>query len=125
MKYFSKDRLPEFYETLAYHYLRGTSKLKAVEYLAKSGEKCLRRYSLEEAHQYFSDAYNCIVEIEPKNNEINEALINLLNSWAVVNYYRGEFKNFIELADRHAQLADSIANQSVRSLYYGWVGFCL
>jgi predicted ATPase/class 3 adenylate cyclase len=118
-----QDRLPEFFETLAYHYVRGTSKLKAVEYLAKSGEKCLRRYSLEEAHQYYSDAYNCIVEIEPKNNEINEALINLLNNWAVVNYYRGEFKNFIELADRHAELADSIANQSVRSLYYGWVGF--
>ena len=118
-----QDRLPEFFETLAYHYLRGTSKLKAVEYLVKSGEKSLRRYSLEEAHQYFSDAYNCVVKIEPKNDEINEALINLINNWAAVNYYRGDFKNFLKIADRHAGLADSINNQSVRSLYYGWVGF--
>jgi len=119
-----KHRLSEFFETLAYHYLRGTSKLKAVEYLRKSGEKCLKRYSLEEADQYFNDAYICIAEIDPKNNDTNEALINLLNNWAVVNYYRGEFKKFIEIADRHAELADSITNQSMRSLYYGWVGFC-
>ena len=118
-----QDRLPEFFETLSYHYVRGISKLKAVEYLSKSGEKCLRRYALEEAQQYFSDAYNCIVKMEPKNSVTNVALINLLNNWAAVNYYRGEFKNYIELAGRHAEIADSIANQSVRSMYYGWVGF--
>jgi class 3 adenylate cyclase/tetratricopeptide (TPR) repeat protein len=118
-----QDRLPEFFETLAYHYMRGTSNLKAVEYLTKSGEKSLRRYSLEEAHQYFSDAYNCVVTIEPKNNEINEALINLINNWAAVNYYRGEFTNFLKIAGRHAELADSIKNQFIKSLYYGWVGF--
>ena len=29
------DRLPEFYETLAYHYRQGQSLLKAVDYLTK------------------------------------------------------------------------------------------
>ena len=35
------ERLPEFYETLAYHYTQGRSVDKAVEYLMKSGEKSL------------------------------------------------------------------------------------
>ena len=32
-------------------------KSKAVDYLLKSGEKCLERYAAEEAHQYFGKAY--------------------------------------------------------------------
>jgi len=36
------ERLPEFYETLAYHYTQGRSVDKAVDYLMKSGGKaCL------------------------------------------------------------------------------------
>ena len=52
-----KDRLTEFHETLAFHYARGESQIKAVDYLLKSGEKCLERYAAEEAHQYFGKAY--------------------------------------------------------------------
>jgi len=36
-----KDRLAEFNETLAYHFARGQSGTKAVDYLVKSGEKSL------------------------------------------------------------------------------------
>ena len=45
-----RDRLPEFYETLAFHFARGQSVVKAVDYLVKSGEKSLARYAVEEAH---------------------------------------------------------------------------
>ena len=38
-----KDRLPEFYETLAFHFGKGRSVIKAVDYLVKSGEKSLAR----------------------------------------------------------------------------------
>ena len=34
-----EDRLPEYYEALAYHFQRGQSVDKAVDYLAKSGKK--------------------------------------------------------------------------------------
>ena len=54
---FFKDRLPEFHETLAFHFARGQSVTKAVDYLLKSGEKCLARYTVEEAHKYFREAY--------------------------------------------------------------------
>ena len=36
-----KNRLPEFYETLAFHFKQSKSKLKAIDYLVKSGEKSL------------------------------------------------------------------------------------
>jgi predicted ATPase len=48
-----KDRLAEFNETLAYHFARGQSDTKAVDYLIKSGQKSLARYAVEETHQYF------------------------------------------------------------------------
>ena len=52
-----EDRLPEFYEALAYHFQRGQSVDKAVDYLIKSGQKSMERYALEEAHRYYYDAF--------------------------------------------------------------------
>ena len=53
MEQLFQDRLPEFYETLAFHFKQGQSVSKAVDYLVKSGEKCVGRYAVEEAHQYY------------------------------------------------------------------------
>jgi predicted ATPase len=53
-------RLPEFYEILAYHYSHGESPAKAVEYLMKSGEKSLARYAVNEADQYYEQAYRIV-----------------------------------------------------------------
>jgi predicted ATPase len=48
------DRLPEVYETLAFHFKQGRSSHKAIDYLMKSGEKSLKRYALGESHQYYA-----------------------------------------------------------------------
>ena len=40
MEQFFKDRLPEYYETLAVHYKNGKSTHKAIDYLAKSRKGC-------------------------------------------------------------------------------------
>ena len=53
-------RLPEFCETLAFHFKQGGSSLKAVDYLIKSGEKSLKRYAVEESHQYFKEAFDLL-----------------------------------------------------------------
>lgn len=50
MKQFFQDSLPEFYETLAFHFKQGRSVLKAVYYLIPSGEKSLARFAVEESH---------------------------------------------------------------------------
>jgi class 3 adenylate cyclase/tetratricopeptide (TPR) repeat protein len=118
-----QDRISEFYETLAYHFSEGEDSLKAVDYLSKSGEKCLRRYSLNEAHQYFSKAYELLLNYGLISEEIAEIRIAMIIKWALVFYYQGEFSKFVQIAEQHAKEAELIANQSERSLYYGWVGF--
>jgi predicted ATPase len=83
------NRLPEFYETLAYHFTQGESNVKAVEYLVKSGEKSLSRYAVEEAHQYFKGAFELLTAKAEKSKEEKVALIDIINSWGYVYYYMG------------------------------------
>ena len=92
-----KDRLAEFNETLAYHFARGQSVTKAVDYLVKSGEKSLARYAVEEAHQYFKKAYDILASKEELSEAEKIILIDILNSWGYAYYYLGEIKEFIDL----------------------------
>ncbi|MEE8424104.1 MAG: adenylate/guanylate cyclase domain-containing protein, partial [Thermodesulfobacteriota bacterium] len=94
MEHLFQNRLSELYETLAYHFSRGTSVLKAVDYLVKSGEKSLKRYSVDESHLYFKEAFELITGMPEKSNEINDVLIDLLNRWGLVYYYRGDYLEF-------------------------------
>jgi len=47
MEQLFQDRLPEFYETLAFHFSQARSLHKAVDYLIKSGEKSVKRYAVK------------------------------------------------------------------------------
>ena len=51
-----KERQEEFYEMLAYHYMKSENKEKAYYYLKASGLKAARSCSLWEAFQFFRDA---------------------------------------------------------------------
>ncbi len=117
-----QDRLAEFYETLAYHFARGQSVTKAVDYLVKSGEKSLERYAVEEAHQYFKKAYDILVSKE----EISEAekiiLIDILNNWGYAYYYLGEIKEFNDLFRSHQVLAESLDDKARAGMFYVWFG---
>jgi class 3 adenylate cyclase len=120
-----QDRLSEFYETLAFHYARGKSITKAVHYLVKSGEKSLARYSVEEAHQYFTKAYDLLTPKENKSEEDNIILIDILNSWGYVFYYRGDVKYFIKLYKVHLGLAESLNDSARLGMFYVWFGIAI
>jgi class 3 adenylate cyclase len=85
-----QERLPEFYETLSFHFKQGKSINKAIYYLMKAGEKSLNRYALEESHQYYQDAFNLLSYDSEKLKENDKLLIDLLIKWALVYYYRGD-----------------------------------
>jgi len=55
-----QDRLPEFYEALAYHFKQGQSVTKAVEYLMKAGRKSFSRCSLDESYQFYKEAFDLL-----------------------------------------------------------------
>ena len=120
------ERLPELYETLAYHFKQGRSVHKAVEYLVKSGEKSLERYSVEEAHQFYQQAFDILdAKGSVKTGEEKTILIDLLNSWGYVYYYLGDFKEFSSLFDAHRDMAESLEDEKRLGMFYVWLGIAV
>jgi len=117
-----KDRLAEFNETLAYHFARGQSAAKAVDYLVKSGEKSLARYAVEEAHQYFKKAYDILASKEELSEAEKTILIDLLNSWGYTYYYLGEIKEFIDIFSSHQALTEALDDKAKAGMFYAWYG---
>ena len=117
-----KDRLAEFYETLAFHFARGQSVTKAVDYLLKSGEKCLARYTVEEAHKYFREAYDILASKEELSEAEKIILIDILNSWGYAYYYLCEIKEFVDIFSSHQGLANSLEDKARAGMFYVWLG---
>ena len=106
-----RDRLPEIYETLAFHYKEGASVHKALDYLVRSGEKSLRRYALEESHQYFREAFELLNSNRDADAPDKEALIGLLIKWAFVYYYAGQYRKLQELFEEHKDACRELNGQ--------------
>jgi class 3 adenylate cyclase/tetratricopeptide (TPR) repeat protein len=119
------DRLSEFYEALAYHYTRSRSLTKSVEYLMRSGQKCLQRYALEEAHRHYREAFDILQTKAVKTTDERRLMIDLLNRWSFVYYYRGRFRELDRLLGDHRQLAESIGDGDRLSMYHAWLGCAL
>ncbi|MFH1931287.1 MAG: adenylate/guanylate cyclase domain-containing protein [Pseudomonadota bacterium] len=119
------DRLPEFFEILAFHFTRGRSAHKAVNYLMRSGEKSLARYAVQESHEYYKEAYDLIADKQTGTEEKRDLLFELLNKWSLVYYYRGDFKGQTDLLKRHEKEADLVHDQGIKGMFYAWLGFNL
>jgi tetratricopeptide (TPR) repeat protein len=119
------ERLPEFYETLAYHYTQGRSVDKAVEYLMKSGEKSLARYALEESHKSFQQAYDLLRGKSELTVEDRKVLLDLLNAWAPVFHWRAQYKNLVDLFRANEELAVSLGEKAGLGMFYSWMGLGL
>ncbi len=120
------DRLPEFYETLAFHYKQGHAVSDATDYLIKSGEKAVNRFALEEAQEHFQQAYDLLVaeasEGSPRHQELKA---RLLEKWATVFYYYGDFRDLLQLFNTHEALIQSLTNQARRGMLLAWTGKAL
>jgi class 3 adenylate cyclase/tetratricopeptide (TPR) repeat protein len=122
MEQLFQDRLFEFYETLAFHFSRGRSVIKAVDYLVKSGEKSLAKYAVEEAHQYFKEAFEILAAKTKKTKKEKVTLVDILNSWGYAFFYLGDFKKFIDLLNSHKDLAESLEDKARLGMFYAWFG---
>ena len=120
-----KDRLPEFFETLAFHFKQGQSMLKAVDYLIWSGEKSLARYAVQESHQYFKEAFDLLSSKTDRTKDEDALLIELLIKWSLVYYYRGDSREQSELLRAHMDLAESLGDKSKLGMFYAWYGMTI
>lgn len=118
-----QERLPEFYETLAFHFRQGRSVEKAVHYLMKSGEKSLHKYAIEESNQYYQEAFDILATRTEKTREQENLLIDLLIQWALVLYYFGDFKRIEELFSAYMDVAESINDKGRLGIFWAWFGW--
>ena len=119
------NRLSEFYETLSFHFKRGHSVERAVEYLMKSAEKSRKRYALDEADLHYKDAFDLLKEKSTESDEDSLLVIGLILKWAEIFHLRGSYRGLIDLLKPYETLANSIDDKSRQSMFYGWFGLAL
>jgi len=117
-----QDRLPEYYEALAYHYKQGRSRLKAVYYLTKAGEKNRDRYAVDEAHQYYREAFDLLLDAPDKTEEMDLMLMDVFLNWAVVYYHRADYNQMLDMLQRYESFAVSLGDKARLGMYYVWMG---
>jgi tetratricopeptide (TPR) repeat protein len=96
-----------------------------VYYLIKSGEKSLNRFALDEAHQYYQQAYELLSPKQDKTEEDKDLLFDLLEKWSLVHYYYGTFRDLVPLLQTHEALSDSMEDKGRRGMFYAWLGMAL
>ncbi len=121
-----QDRLSEFYEALAYHFKMGQSLHRAIDYLMQSGKKSLKRYALDEAHQYYQEAFDLLSgKMAGFSLKEQRLLIHLLVEWALVFYYRGDFKGLTSLLSANEDFAEALEKDDSVGMFFAWLGFAL
>ena len=120
-----QDRLPEFYEALAYHYKQGFSFIKAIDYLVKAGEKSKERHSIQEAHQYFKEAFEILFNHPTRSKKEDALLIDILIKWGIVFSIRGDYKGLNELLSTHEEVVKYLGDEERLGMFYFWLGFSL
>ena len=119
------DRLPEFYETLSFHYTQGQSNLKGVHYLTKAGEKSFKQYALDESHACFKEAFGLLSDKSERTQEDEKLLIELIIKWGYTLHLTADFVALSNLFKAHEALVESHASKEHLEMFYGWLGFAL
>lgn len=118
------NRLPELLETLAFHFKQGRDVSNAATYLIKSGEKAVSRFALKEADEHFRQAHDLLEESEATEKQ-TKLQAELLEKWATVFYYYGEFRELLQLFGAHGALIQSLKDESSRGMLNAWLGMAL
>lgn len=90
----------------------------------RSGSKSLRRYALDESNKYYQEAFDLLTKyMSDSSVEDKKRFILLLVEWALVYYYRGDFKGINELFTAHENIAQSVGDDKNAAMFFAWLGF--
>jgi len=112
----------EFFETLAFHFKKGRSLHKAIDYLTRAGGRSLKQHAAEAAHLQYMEALSLLVGLSNRSAAEDGLLIDVLNKWVPVFYYRGRFQELENLLEEHMELAESIADREIRGMFLVGLG---
>jgi class 3 adenylate cyclase/tetratricopeptide (TPR) repeat protein len=114
-------RSGELTETLAHHWLRAGATEHAVHYLRLAGKKAIERYALEEANQFYREAYELLAGRDRTRDE-DRALAETLIEWVLVHYYLGDLVTTSELLERHAADFERVDDAQLTGMALAWRG---
>ena len=120
-----RDRLSEFDETLAIHFKKSIATDKATDYLIRSGTKALRRCALDESDQYFKTAKSMLEQQHLATPETKKRLLDVVNQWAFVFYYRGLNRQLLELLEYQQPLVEGLKDPVREGYHWAWLGCAL
>ena len=120
-----KDRLSEFDETLAIHFQKSIATDKATDYLIRSGTKALRRCALDESDQYFKTAQSMLEQQKLAAPETKKRLLDVVNQWAFVFYYKGLNRELLELLEHQEPLLEGLDDPVREGFHWAWHGCAL
>ena len=81
-------------------------------------------YALPEAHRFLSEGHSLLTDRE-RTPEQDRTLIQLVNTWSFVHYYRGTIDQWVELLRAHLTVAERVDDVDARSLYLACLGNAL
>jgi class 3 adenylate cyclase len=117
------DRLEEYYELLAYHYMKSDNNDNAVEYLDLANRKAAKLDAMEEAKAYFEEAMK-LLDTLPETKANQERRISLLiNQWMVFELL-WQLAEYYEHLTRYEPIAVGLGNQELLGAFYVGVGLC-
>jgi tetratricopeptide (TPR) repeat protein len=94
-----KERVPEFYGTLAYHYSRGEDLDKAEEYLIKAGKEALSSAASDEALNHYTEALRLYLK-KSGNDADPEKVAMLEKNIGLALFNRGRYAEAVEHFDK-------------------------
>ena len=116
-----KDRLEEFYETLAHQYSLSANSKKAYQYLKLSGNKATRNNSLNEAFSFYKKAIDVLHQmpddIENKREEIETRLL-LAMPIRLLGYPNGS----LQILEEGERLSKELGDEKSYIAFHGKLG---
>jgi len=118
-----RDRLDEYYELLAYHYVRSGDGEKAVEYLDLANRKATKANAMEEAKRHFDEAMTLLDTLPESGVNRRRRIVMLVNQQVVMDLLLKHTEYHDWLA-RYEATAVGLADGGLLGSFYGCMGYC-
>ena len=103
------NKLEEFYEMLAYHYLKAANHMKAYQYLVKSGDAATRLYAYSESRMHYTKALEALAQL-PDTEENHRRRVDTLIKQAGSSWRADPLEQNLTRLSEAERLAKELSN---------------
>jgi class 3 adenylate cyclase/tetratricopeptide (TPR) repeat protein len=117
------DRLEEYYELLAYHYLRSDNKEKALGYLDLANQKAAKLNAMEAAKSYFDQGMDLLDTLPDSEGKSTRRISIVVNQWLVYTLLF-QISDYYDLLTRYESMAIEAGDQELLGRFFMAMGAC-